>query len=80
MYVESFEKLSGNDRFEGFAIDLATELSAVLGFNFTIKLVDDGKVTTKYFVIYYLLQNMCTMHNIFIKDSVLKNCTLLDES
>ena len=44
MYVESFEKLSGNDRFEGFAIDLATELSQVLGFNFTIKLVDDGKV------------------------------------
>merc|ERR1719347_2227917 len=43
MYVESFEKLSGNDRFEGFAIDLATELSQVLGFNFTIKLVDDGK-------------------------------------
>ena len=44
MYVESFEKLSGNDRFEGFAVDLAYELSQVLGFNFTFKLVDDGKV------------------------------------
>ena len=44
MYVESFEKLSGNDRFEGFAVDLAHELSKVLGFNFTFKLVDDGKV------------------------------------
>ena len=44
MYVESFEKLSGNDRFEGFAVDLASELSKVLGFNFTFKLVDDGKV------------------------------------
>ena len=44
MYVESFEKLSGNDRFEGFAVDLASELSQVLGFNFTFKLVDDGKV------------------------------------
>ena len=43
MLVESYEKLSGNDRFEGFAIDLAKELSAVLGFNFTFKLVDDGK-------------------------------------
>ena len=43
MYVESFEKLSGNDRFEGFAVDLARELSQVLGFNFTFKLVDDGK-------------------------------------
>lgn len=44
MYVESFEKLSGNDMFEGFAVDLAHELSLVLGFNYTIKLVDDGKV------------------------------------
>jgi len=42
MYVESFEKLSGNDRFEGFAPDLALELSKILGFNFTLKLVDDG--------------------------------------
>lgn len=46
MYVESFEKLSGNDMFEGFAVDLAHELSLVLGFNYTIKLVDDGKVDT----------------------------------
>ena len=45
MYVESFEKLSGNDMFEGFAVDLAEELSQVLGFNYTIKLVDDGKVS-----------------------------------
>ena len=44
MYVESFEKLSGNARFEGFAIDLATELAGILGFNFTFKLVDDGAV------------------------------------
>jgi len=42
MYVESFEKLSGNDRFEGFAPDLAAELAKILGFNFTLKLVDDG--------------------------------------
>ena len=45
MYVESFEKLSGNERFEGFAMDLATELSHILGFNFTFKLVEDGKVS-----------------------------------
>ena len=43
MLVESHEKLTGNDRFEGFAIDLARELSSVLGFNFTFKLVEDGK-------------------------------------
>eukprot|EP00090_Calanus_glacialis_P039909 TRINITY_DN6950_c0_g1_i1.p1 TRINITY_DN6950_c0_g1~~TRINITY_DN6950_c0_g1_i1.p1 ORF type:complete len:973 (-),score=205.08 TRINITY_DN6950_c0_g1_i1:162-3080(-) len=42
MYVESFEKLSGNARFEGFALDLAEGLSKILGFNYTFKLVDDG--------------------------------------
>ena len=45
MYVESFEKLSGNAMFEGMAVDMAHELSLVLGFNYTIKLVDDGKVS-----------------------------------
>ena len=44
MYVESFEKLSGNARFEGFALDLAEGLSKILGFNYTFKLVDDGSV------------------------------------
>ena len=44
MYVESFEKLSGNARFEGYALDMAEELSKILGFNYTFKLVDDGKV------------------------------------
>jgi ABC-type amino acid transport substrate-binding protein len=43
MLVEKAEKLSGNARFEGFAIDLATELSKILNFNFTFKIVDDGK-------------------------------------
>ena len=40
-----FGKLSGNHRFEGFAIDLTNELSKILGFNYTIKLVDDGNVS-----------------------------------
>ena len=44
MLVESHEKLTGNARFEGFAIDLASELAGLLGFNFTFKLVDDDKV------------------------------------
>ena len=48
MYVESFEKLTGNEMYEGFAVDLATALSSILGFNFTFKLVDDGKVDTVY--------------------------------
>ena len=45
MLVESEEKLSGNARFEGFTVDLATELSKLLHFNFTFKLVDDGNVS-----------------------------------
>ena len=44
MLVESHTKLTGNARFEGFAIELAKELSYILGFNFTFKLVDDDKV------------------------------------
>ena len=42
MLVESHKKLEGNARFEGFTVDLAEELSRFLGFNYTIKLVDDG--------------------------------------
>ena len=48
MLVESQKKLSGNDRFEGFTMDLATELSKLLYFNFTFKLVSDGAVSTVY--------------------------------
>ena len=42
MLVESQKKLEGNARFEGFSVDLADHLSNFLGFNYTIKLVDDG--------------------------------------
>ena len=44
MLVESHKKLTGNARFEGFAVDLAKEISVILGFNHTFKLVDDDKV------------------------------------
>ena len=44
MLVESSKKLEGNARFEGINIDVAMELAKLLGFNFTIKLVDDGNV------------------------------------
>ena len=48
MLVESHKKLSGNARFEGFAVDLAKELSVILGFNYTFKLVDDDKVELSF--------------------------------
>ncbi|XP_040571507.1 glutamate receptor ionotropic, kainate 2 [Lepeophtheirus salmonis] len=37
------KRLKGNDRFEGFAIDLMKDISEILDFNITFKLVDDGK-------------------------------------
>jgi len=43
MLVEQPTKLSGNERYEGFAIDLAAALAEKLNFNFTFKVVDDGK-------------------------------------
>lgn len=43
MRKDSAEKLSGNDQFEGYAVDLAYEISKTLGFNYTIRLVPDGR-------------------------------------
>ncbi|KAK4305191.1 hypothetical protein Pmani_022910 [Petrolisthes manimaculis] len=33
---------TGNDRYEGFCVDLIKEMASILGFNYTFKLVDDG--------------------------------------
>ncbi|NXX49227.1 GRIK3 protein, partial [Tricholaema leucomelas] len=35
--------LFGNDRFEGYCIDLLKELAVILGFTYEIRLVEDGK-------------------------------------
>lgn len=43
MRRESSQKLVGNDQFEGYAIDLIYEISKLLGFNYTLKLVPDGR-------------------------------------
>ena len=32
----------GNNHYEGFNVDLIEEISQILGFNYTIKLVEDG--------------------------------------
>lgn len=42
MLKDSPEKLSGNDRFEGFGVELIHELSLMLGFNYTFRLQHDG--------------------------------------
>lgn len=43
MRKDSAEKLSGNDQFEGYGIDLIYEISKILGFNYTFRLVPDGR-------------------------------------
>ena len=34
---------TGNDRFEGYCVDMLKEISRILHFNYSIKLVEDGK-------------------------------------
>lgn len=41
MLKESHEQLSGNDRYEGFGIDLIHELSLLVGFNYTFIIRED---------------------------------------
>lgn len=43
MRKDSAEKLSGNDQFEGYSIDLIHEIGLLLGFNYSFRLVPDGK-------------------------------------
>ncbi|XP_064208691.1 glutamate receptor ionotropic, kainate 1 isoform X4 [Anguilla rostrata] len=43
MYKKSDKELYGNDRFEGYCLDLLKELSNILGFAYEVKLVSDGK-------------------------------------
>ncbi|KAJ3589895.1 hypothetical protein NHX12_010736 [Muraenolepis orangiensis] len=43
MYKKSDKELSGNERFEGYCLDLLKELSNILGFTYQVKLVSDGK-------------------------------------
>lgn len=41
MLKESDQQLSGNDRYEGFGIDLIHELSLLVGFNYTFIIRED---------------------------------------
>lgn len=43
MLKKSDKALVGNDRFEGFCVDLLKELAGILGFAYEIRLVPDGK-------------------------------------
>ncbi|XP_058809851.1 glutamate receptor ionotropic, kainate 2-like [Phymastichus coffea] len=43
MWKESSKKLSGNSQFEGYSVDLIQEIARILKFNYTIRLVPDGR-------------------------------------
>ncbi len=43
MLKKSDKVLNGNDRFEGYCLDLLKELSNILGFTYEVRLVSDGK-------------------------------------
>ncbi|KAM8900408.1 glutamate receptor ionotropic, kainate 1 isoform 2-T2 [Spinachia spinachia] len=43
MQRKSDKELIGNDRFEGYCLDLLKELSNILGFTYEVRLVGDGK-------------------------------------
>lgn len=43
MFKKSDKPLYGNDRFEGYCIDLLRELSGILGFRYELRLVEDGR-------------------------------------
>jgi len=42
MLKEDSRQLTGNDRYEGFGIELIHELSLMLGFNYTFQVQEDG--------------------------------------
>lgn len=42
MLKESADMMTGNDRYEGFGIDIIQELSKMLGFNYTFEVQSDN--------------------------------------
>ncbi|XP_070292440.1 LOW QUALITY PROTEIN: glutamate receptor ionotropic, kainate 5-like [Salvelinus sp. IW2-2015] len=42
MHKSNYQELQGNDRYQGFCVDMLREMSDLLKFSFRIKLVDDG--------------------------------------
>ena len=42
MLKETVFKMSGNDQYEGFAIDIIHEISKMLGFNYTFSVQSDN--------------------------------------
>lgn len=43
MRKPSSELLTGNNQFEGYVVDLIAEISRILGFNYTFRIVPDAR-------------------------------------
>ena len=43
MLKKNHEQLVGNDRYEGYCVELASEIAKHVGFNYRLELVGDGK-------------------------------------
>ena len=43
MYKRNFMQLDGNDRYEGYCVDLASEIAKHVGIRYKLSIVSDGK-------------------------------------
>lgn len=43
MYKKNADQFEGNDRYEGYCVDLATEIARHCGFKYKLTIVADGK-------------------------------------
>lgn len=57
MHKQSYETLKGNDRYEGFVVDIIDELSKLLGFKYILRTVSDNNYGT--FVSDLLMKESC---------------------
>lgn len=43
MHKKSYEQLEGNDRYEGYCVELAAEIAKHVGYQYRLQIVSDGK-------------------------------------
>lgn len=76
MLKESSSQLPGNDRFEGFGIDIIYELSLMLGFKYEFRLQEDkdyggiNKITKEWTGMIRALQDGVMIRRFFILISI----------
>lgn len=82
MFKKSDKPLYGNDRFEGYCIDLMKELANILGFTYEVRLVEDGKYgaqdenTGQWNGMVRELMDHVSINNFIIKYSMANKCII----